>query len=418
WALPVVRAIVLGAAGAGLVVAAWVLLLRRQIRKQTAELRAHFAREAELERSLQEHRRLEAVGRLVGGIAHDFNNLLTVIVSGGELVAGALPEGHPGAEMVGAIRGAAERGVELSRQLLTFAREKPTELAPLDLNAAVRGAEVLVRPTVGGAVRVVAEYGADVPPVLADPGLLAQVLVNLAANARDAMPHGGELAFRTSAERIGGAAWARLTVSDTGCGMSAETQARIFEPFFTTKAFGKGTGLGLSTVYGIVRNLGGTIRVRSAPDQGAAFTIDLPAAPLVPPAAPEPAAPPAARAVVLLVDDDPAVRGMCAAALRQYGFQVVATDAPHEAVELVRTARVPFDVLVTDAMMPVMSGPELVAAVRLVRPDMRVLVISGYPREDIPHTDLLRPTDAFLQKPFTPVHLAGQVHTILGGVSG
>jgi|GEM_PF-4844869 len=417
WTARQVRNLTLGIGGVGLLVAVWVLLLRRQIRKQTAEIRASFAREAELERSLQEPRRLEAVGRLVSGIAHDFNNLLTVIVNGGELAAAALPEGHPATALLATMRQSAQRAADLTRQLLTFARESPSDLTSLDLNTTVSEGEALVRRTVGENIKVIGEYAAGVLPVRANAGLITQIVLNLAVNARDAMPEGGELVFRTSAEQVGGKSVVRFTVSDTGCGMDEATQARIFEPFFTTKEFGKGTGLGLATVYGIVRNLGGTIRVCSAPGQGTTFTIDLPAARETPPPQQEVARTteaPSSSATILLVDDDVSVREMCAAVLRQYGFEVVTADTPQAALELVQSSPGLFNVLVTDAMMPTMSGPELAAAIRTIHPTIRVLVISGYPREEIPQSGLLHATDGFLQKPFTPVHLVGQVHAILG----
>jgi len=286
------------------------------------------------------------------------------------------------------------------------------------LNKSIIETEDLVRRTVGPTISVTGAYADGLPLVLADTGLITQIILNLALNARDAMPTGGTLSFRTLAEETDRKPFARICVSDTGCGMDEATQSRIFEPFFTTKDFGKGTGLGLATVYGIVRNLGGTIRVQSAPGRGTTFTIDLPEAPATSaPREESPASsiPPATQASILLVDDDPTVREMCAAALRQYGFEVSTADSPRAAVELALSAPGKFDLLVTDAMMPGMSGPEVVAAIRMTHPEIRVLVISGYAREDIPHTELLRPTDAFLQKPFTPVHLAGQVHDILSG---
>lgn len=415
--------------GAAALAAAGYALYRRQLGRRTAAIRAAFEREAAADLSGERRRRLEAVGRLASGIAHDFNNLLTVIRGNAELLRPGLPP--DAARMADEVRQAADRAADLTRQLLTFARGGPSGAAPLDLAAALGEAEGLARRAVGGAVRVTAEYAPDLPPVAADRGRLAQVVLNLAANARDAMPGGGELAIRAvRAAGPHGRPVARVTVADTGAGMDEATQARIFEPFFTTKEVGNGTGLGLATVYGIVRDLDGTIGVRSAPGRGTTFTIDLPAAPAgVAPglddtpfpglrAAPRPAAPAApapAGAGVLLVDDDAAVRAVSRAALAAAGFAVTPVGRPADALELVRSDPGRFDLLVTDAAMPGMGGPELAAAARAVRPGLRVLVVSGYPRDELPRGDLLGPDDAYLSKPFTPADLAARARQALGG---
>jgi signal transduction histidine kinase/ActR/RegA family two-component response regulator len=421
WTAERVRNLILAVGATGVLAAAWLVLLRRQVRRQTAVIRGQYERQARLEESLQETRRLEALGRLVGGIAHDFNNLLTVIIGGCDMANRSLAAGQPAATWLDAVRLAAGRAADLTAQLLTFARENPARPTSADLNAVLRGAEALVRPTVGDRVRVVTEYAPGLPAVPVDAGRLTQMILNLAANARDAMPDGGTLTVRTAATEVDGRPGARLTVADTGVGMDAATQAHIFDPFFTTKPVGKGTGLGLATVYGIVRGQGGRVWVRSAPGAGATFIIELPAAGGVAPsdtraAGTGSAAPPVAT--ILLVDDDATVRETCAAALRQFGHRVEVAETPAAALALARSDPGRFDLLVTDVLMPDLTGPQLAAQVRASCPDVPVLFISGYPDDALSAAAELPPGDRFLSKPFTPSKLGAAVEEILAARRG
>ncbi|MDY3561755.1 response regulator [Gemmata sp. JC673] len=416
WTARRVSRLLVGVGVAGLLVGAWILTLRRQVRRQAAEIRARYEREAELSRSLHESRRLEALGRLVGGIAHDFNNLLTVILGSGQLVRDLVPAGTAADELLRTILQAGERGADLTGQLLTFSRRKPIALEPMDLNEVLQEIEKLVRPAVGDGVRVVTDYAPGLPLVRADRGVLTQLVLNLATNARDAMDRSGELGLRTRAVMVDGRPVARLVVSDNGCGMDEATKARVFEPFFTTKPVGKGTGLGLATVYGIVNGLGGTIALESAVGQGTTFSIDLPGdrsagtgTARAVPARPRPAP---AVGPVLLVDDDPSVRATTAAILRHAGVFVVEAESPGAALDLIRHATEPFAVLITDIVMPELSGPQLAEQVRLRCPDIRVLFISGYPREELPQNTMPREEDRFLHKPFAPVQLLVELQAL------
>ncbi|AWM37143.1 Blue-light-activated protein [Gemmata obscuriglobus] len=421
WTARRVTRLLVGVGVAGLLVGGWILTLRRQVRRQAAEIRARYEREAELSRSLQESRRLEALGRLVGGIAHDFNNLLTVILGSGQLVRDLVPAASPADELLRTVIQAGERGADLTGQLLTFSRRNPIALEPMDLNEVLQEIEKLVRPAVGDGVRVVTDYAPDLPPVRADRGVLTQLVLNLATNARDAMDGAGELGLRTRCVAVAGRPVARLVVSDNGCGMDDATKARVFEPFFTTKPVGKGTGLGLATVYGIVNGLGGTIALESAVGQGTTFSIDLPGdrsagnrAARATPGRPRPAP---AVGPVLLVDDDPSVRATTAAILRYAGVIVVEADAPGAALDLIRHASEPFAVLITDIVMPELSGPQLAEQVRLRCPDIRVLFISGYPREELPQNTMPREGDRFLHKPFAAVQLLVELQALCAGSS-
>ena len=317
WTAGRVGFVVGGAAIAVGAAALWLALLRRQVRKQAAEIRAHFELVAGLESRLAQAQKLEAVGRLAGGIAHDFNNILTVITGNADLAAGLLTPGHPAGPFVDDIRTAGARATGLTRQLLTFSRQGPAELRPLDINAAVAESERLLRRLIGANVALTCDFAAGLPPVKADPAMIHQVVVNLAVNARDAMPAGGTLRVRTAAYGSG----VRLSVADSGVGMDERVQARLFEPFFTTKPVGQGVGLGLATVYGIVGKLGGEIRVRSAVGRGTTFEIDLPASSSLVADTPPAAAPPRPGGAgrVLLVEDEDGVRAACAGRWRCTG---------------------------------------------------------------------------------------------------
>jgi signal transduction histidine kinase/CheY-like chemotaxis protein len=394
--------------------AGWVVLLRRTIRRQTDDLRVTSARERELAEKLRQSAKMEAIGRLAGGIAHDFNNLLTVINGSAELLPDFLPGNDPATDLAADIRSAGQKAAGLVAQLLTFSRQRPTQLAPLDLNDVVRDAQKLLGRLLGEDLTLTVVKGTGLPRVLGEPVLLHQVIVNLAVNARDAMPGGGRLTIATAATETG----ARLTVADTGCGMSDEVKAKLFEPFFTTKDVGKGTGLGLATVYGIVQTLGGEVHVHSELGRGTTFDIDLPPAPSdatdTPPngiitsrglrAA-------AAKTTVLLVEDDDAVRALVSRVLETDGYRVLAAETPHDALATLETAHV--DLVITDVVMPGMGGRDLAEAVRARLPNVKVLFMSGYTADEILRRGVQEDEVDFLHKPFSNATLSAKVGELI-----
>jgi CheY-like chemotaxis protein len=311
------------------------------------------------------------------------------------------------------IRDAGTRAADLTRQLLAFSRRRFVAPAPLDLNAVVAATANLLRRLLGGNVELVTVLDPDLPAVTAETGLIEQILLNLAVNARDAMPEGGMLTIRTERAPTGAA---RLTVSDDGVGMPPDVQARVFEPFFTTKPVGQGTGLGLATVYGAVQTLGGAVRFSSAVGRGTTFEIDLPAADgSPPPSSTEPPDPASSvrPATVLLVDDEDAVRALVRDVLTGQGMTVLsAADGP-AALNLAAEYRGAIDVLVSDVRMPQMSGWDLAARVQAARPEVKVVLMSGYAGADTPPPIPGAQEWAFLQKPFTPADLTGKVRDVL-----
>jgi PAS domain S-box-containing protein len=381
---------------------------------------------AALEQQLRESQKMEAVGRLAGGVAHDFNNLLTIIKGSSELMLMDLPEGDERREDVEMVLSASERATGLTRQLLAFSRRQVTQPREVDLNALVTGLEPMLRRLIGEDIRVTSSTCGEPARVLADPGQLEQVLVNLAVNARDAMASGGTLTLRTSIvpecgpghAELGTAqsACVLLSLTDTGSGMDAATQARIFEPFFTTKAPGKGTGLGLATVYGIVRQSGGTVQCFSRPGRGTTFQILLPYAGVPGErAAPAPlvAAPGLGVETILLVEDEIAVRSMASRILRRSGYTVLETAGGEEALRVARSDPGPIQLLLTDVVMPQMSGRELAERVAPLRREMRVLYMSGYTDDEIIRRGLFEPGVRYLQKPFSLEGLAQAVRELL-----
>jgi two-component system cell cycle sensor histidine kinase/response regulator CckA len=371
-----------------------------------------------LEEQLRHAQKMEAVGRLAGGIAHDFNNLLTVIRGNADLLRSS-PDGA--GTLLDDLELAADRATALVRQLLFFSRRQPVQVEVLDLNEVVSALRPLLGRLVGEQVGLETAL-ADAPVMVrADRSHLEQVIMNLAVNARDAMPHGGTLTVRTEpVERTkpgGSGRFARLTVTDTGTGMTDEVKARIFEPFFTTKGPDKGTGLGLATVFGIVERSGGHIDVESAPGAGSEFRVDVPwcHAP-----APESSRTPAPRAgsarivdgsvSVLLVEDQDAVRKFAALALRSQGHTVTEAETGEVALELAR-AGTPFDVLLTDISMPGIDGHELAVRIRAQRPDTAIVLMSGYAPDVDRNGQLER--SVFLQKPFPPAELLAALNKAL-----
>jgi PAS domain S-box-containing protein len=397
---------------------------RESERRRDEEL-ARANREARIAQSS----RLESLGQLAGGVAHDFNNLLGVILNYADFVADELKEGTTAHTDVVEIRRAAERATELTRQLLIFSRRETVKPAPVDLNEVVRDVERLLRRTLGEHIELVVNLRRDVPAVLADPGQVEQVLVNLAVNARDAMPDGGRLVIETSDVELDrdflrehpGAApgrYVKLTVADNGRGMEPEVAARAFEPFFSTRRKGEGTGLGLATVYGIVTAAGGQISIYSEPGEGTVFSVHLPAAnSAVPASSGERAAAeaPGRGERILVVEDEDSVRALAKRILSEGGYQVSAASRGAEAVELLRDPSREFDLLISDVVMPEMRGVELVERAQELRPQLPVMMMSGY-TTPLADEDRRAMADApLLEKPFSRRDLLGEVRRMLDG---
>jgi len=382
-------------------------------------------REEAMAAQLDQANKMEAIGRLAGGVAHDFNNLLTVILGYGELVLDQLPETGPSRKAVTEMNKAATRATDLTRQLLAFSRRQAISPATLDLNGVIRGMESLLHRVIGEDVRLTTVLSSEPVQINADPGQLEQVLMNLAGNARDAMPRGGTLTITTG--RITGPAdpaspeaapanRITLAVADSGDGMDADTMAHIFEPFFTTKEQGKGTGLGLATVYGIVKQSEGTITVDSTIGTGTTFTITFPEVRGHPqaPVAPDPKRPVQARGEsVLVAEDDATVRTLSCSILRDLGYTVSEAATEEEALRLSGEHAGPLHLLLTDVVMPGIGGLELADAVQARHPEAEVLFVSGYSANAALRNRLANQTIDFLQKPFSPRTLAERVRSIL-----
>ncbi|MDP9285715.1 MAG: ATP-binding protein [Actinomycetota bacterium] len=366
----------------------------------------------ELAGRLLHSQKMEAVGQLAGGIAHDFNNLLTVILGFANILAARLDEGA-GSELK-EIRQAAERAAALTHQLLAFSRRQPHTSELVDVNALVSSVEQMVRHLIGEDVRLTITASAELALVRADPSQLEQVLVNLVVNARDALSIGGEIRIAVSTvdadersdESEPPGEHVVLSVSDTGTGMSEETAARIFEPFFTTKEQGKGTGLGLATVYGIVEQAGGRIAVASEVGRGTEFTISLPAAT-------EAAAGEETVATILLAEDEPALRKLARLILEEEHYHVIEARNGRDALEHATRHRGTIDLLLTDIVMPELSGPDLVAELVSVRPDISVIYMSGYTDSRIAGRNLADESRSLLRKPFDADELTRQVRAAL-----
>src|SRR6266550_6057633 len=377
-----------------------------------------------LEQQLLASQRLEAVGRLAGGVAHDFNNVLTAVLGSTELLILDTPPGAAKREELDIIREAATRAQDLIRQLLAFSSRQALKPVVLDLNHLVKNVGKMLRRLIGENIQLVTEPAAELDSLCADPGQLEQVLVNLAVNARDAMPQGGRLTIATGNFQVAeGAAvavppghYVVLRVTDTGTGMDAATMERAFEPFFTTKPKGKGTGLGLATVYGIVRQSGGHVEVESAPGAGTTFRVYLPRveAPLDAARGPSPVAAPAAgNETILVAEDERLVRVLAQKVLERAGYRVVVAVGGADALALAERHAGPIHLLLTDVVMPEMNGRELARRLAALRPGLRVLYMSGYADEAVAQHGVLDPGTAFLQKPFTPEGLAKKVRGVL-----
>ncbi|MCU1279337.1 MAG: sensor histidine kinase response regulator, partial [bacterium] len=372
-----------------------------------------------LEAELRQAQKMEAIGRLAGGLAHDFNNILTAIGGADRLLLDQLAAGDPLRRYAEQIERSTRRAASLTRQLLTFTRKQPLQPVVLDPNDAVRTTADMLRRMIGADIDLRVELEAR-GCVQADVGALEQVILNLAINARDAMPSGGTLTLRTGDSRGGSDGvpdgdWVLLVVSDTGIGMDAETRTRLFEPFFTTKEQGKGTGLGLSTVYAIVAQSRGHIAVDSELGRGAEFRIYLPralAAPVVEPRTPAVETLPGGRETILLAEDDESVREFVSFVLAKLGYRVLEATDGAEALKVAERFGEPIDLLLSDVVMPRMDGVALAQVLAQSRPTMKVLHMSGYPGDAAPGGGA-----RLLNKPFERDVLALRVRQVLDGVA-
>ncbi len=398
--------------------------LGHAIRRALAETEERRHRQR-AEAALRETQKLEAIGRLAGGVAHDFNNLLTLITGQCRLLAKRHQDDATTARKLDMIQGACTRAAALTRQLLTFGQQHTSVPTVLDVNRQIAALTDLLKPLLGERVTLILDLAPAGGAVLMDPTQFEQVIMNLAINARDAMPEGGNLSIATAPETVGDGtpglapgAYARLTVRDTGTGMDETVQARLFEPYFTTKERGKGTGLGLATVYGIVTQAGGRITVSSRIGQGSEFAIRLPAAQT---AGREGSARPPAEAVtdlrgtetILFVDDDASLRTLALEVLRQAGYRVFDAVDGAEAVRLCRTLDDRVHLLITDLIMPQMGGADLARHLTVQWPWLKVLFITGY--SDHKAEDLVFPGQDLqvLHKPFTPEILLRRIRDIM-----
>ena len=370
--------------------------------------------------------RMEAIGRLAGGVAHDINNLMTVVVGCGDLLLGELPAEHPHRQLVTDLKDAGDRAVAMATQLLAFGRKQMLVPAVASLNDIIERTQQMLRRVIREDIRVVCDLSPTLGRVKIDPGQMEQVLVNLALNARDAMPEGGTLTLSTCdvtfserspdrAPEVRPGPYVTLTVADTGTGMDPLTRAHIFEPFFTTKPSGKGTGLGLATVYGIVKQSDGYIYVRSEVGTGTTFTIYLPqvADEATPPPPVESTVQPRGTETVLLVEDDDGVRAIARLILQKSGYTVLEATDGAEALRLYERHERHIDLLLTDAVMPNMGGRALAERFTAARPGVRVLFMSSYTPDDSLRLGVRNQQAAFLQKPFTAGTLTRKVRQVL-----
>jgi two-component system cell cycle sensor histidine kinase/response regulator CckA len=405
--------------------------IERELR-ETALRRERELERLALEDRLRQSQKLEGIGRLAGGIAHDFNNLLTVIIGYTEMVLDQIGPDKPISKDLAEIRSASDRAVALTRQLLAFSRKQTLNVVTMDLNTVIESMRNMLERLISADIGIRSQLGDDLPPILADRVQVEQIVMNLVMNARDAMPRGGVITIDTRAvtadavraathERAVAARNVALEIRDTGQGMDSATQARIFEPFFTTKGAGEGTGLGLATVYGVVQQLGGHIAVSSRPGNGTTFSLYFPeceeaikhdqaqrrsSAPLA-----------AQREVILVVEDQRGVRQLASRILNRYGYTVVEAADAKEALDIAEKPDQVLDLVISDVVMPVMGGPELLARLKTLRPMTRALYMSGYTGDDLSRRIGERPGVFVLEKPFSASALLRAVRDVLDGSS-
>ncbi|MGH9218464.1 MAG: ATP-binding protein, partial [Vicinamibacterales bacterium] len=412
--LALTAALLIGVPIAGLLVA------RRERRAQNEQLR--------LERQLAESQKMEAIGKLAGGVAHDFNNMLTAILGYASMIHEDAPPQSPVQQQAMQIRRAAESAATLTQKLLAFSRRQVLQTNQVDFAAMLDNLVVLIRRVIGENIAVTAQADDNLWQILADPVQVEQSIVNLAINARDAMPNGGTLQITArNAPRAKGEVrpdgevrpgeYVQITVTDTGIGMDEATRTRMFEPFFTTKPHGQGTGLGLSTVYGFVRQCGGYIGVLSTPGKGTSIELLLPRAPAMRDLKPHTPSPPptedrrTGRETVLVVEDEEAVRQFAVESLQRHGYHVLSASSGEEALKVAGGYGGTIHLLLTDVVMPGMKGPELAGRLRALRPGLRVLLMSGYAADVVTSGDLR--DAALMAKPFSPAALSQTVRNAL-----
>jgi PAS domain S-box-containing protein len=380
----------------------------------------------QLEEEFRQAQKMEAIGRLAGGVAHDFNNMLVVILSGIELAAESLEPAHPVRVELDEIKRAALRAKELTRDLLALSHKQLLNVRVVEVGAIMQNMRSMIGRLIGEDIDLVVDAERTGIRAKLDPAQLEIMLMNLIVNARDAMPSGGKLVVEASVvpfETVRGIGpdpkpgpHVRIVVADTGTGMDEATKSRIFEPFFTTKGLGRGTGLGLSTVFGIVKQSGGTIAVETAPGRGSTFTVYFPSTsenPVTDPSLPPKAATQSRRGTVLVVEDELPVRRSVVLSLRSGGYEVLEAPRPDAAIELARAYEGAIDLLVTDVVMPGMSGRALSEKILALRPQLRVLFVSGYTEDAIVHRGVLDAGVHFLQKPFSGSGLLDAVARVL-----
>ncbi len=395
-----------------------VKLWRAPLANGCIAIAANVTEQRAIERQLQQAQRMEAVGRLAGGVAHDFNNLLTVITGYGCMLLEEPRDAAAVRAQAEEILRTTERASALTCQLLEFSRPRNGQPRAVGINDLVLDMDKMLRRVIGEHIELVAALSPDAGMIHADGAQVEQVIMNLVLNARDAVEAGGRITIETSSETVGAGEYAILSVLDNGVGMDEETKARIFEPFFTTKGRGKGTGLGMATVYAIVKQAGGEIDVASAPERGTAIRVYLPR---VQPAALEAGALPEVgrrqrgTETVLLVEDEDEVRRLVSGVLEHHGYTVLSAARPNEAMALCASHEGAIDLLLTDAVMPEMSGRTLAEQVGRMRPGLRVLLMSGYAEDALEGRGLAGPGGAFLKKPFTPTVLTRKIREVLDG---
>ncbi len=399
-----------------------VLILQNVTERKRAALEKQ-----KLEQQLQQAQKMESIGTLAGGVAHDFNNILTAIIGYGNIIKMKMKSDDPLRAPVDTILASAERAANLTQSLLAFSRKQIIHPRPVDLNCIVRGVEKLLHRLIGEDVDLVARLSPDCLTVMADAGQIEQVLMNLATNARDAMPDGGSLTITTQEELLDEGFmkahgygppgnYALITVSDSGEGMDARTRDHIFEPFYTTKELGRGTGLGLSIVFGIIKQHNGSISVYSEPAKGTTFKIYLPLLPTGPEAS-RPAEllepPRGGTETILLAEDDVVARELLKTILADFGYRVIEAADGQEAIDLYQERQAPIDLLIVDVIMPRKSGREVYDTVRTASPEAKILFISGYTADIIHRKGIFEEELMFISKPIHPADLARKVRTML-----